>query len=360
MTLYRSRIVELAARAGGDNQRTMIVPPEARPPAPSFEALFCAHYPALRAIVAGFQQIGIAVVAIDRERGHVAGSMCLAARVGGIQTGIVGRHSEVDLALPDDPSLALRHLAFVVEPVQSFSADGEARFRVLDLHTGNPPIDEEGRAVEALTAEGAAFLSCGRYVLLSFLTGDAAAWPESVDDGWACLPERVYVEERLADGTGSSAAASAAGRPRRARGSQGQGGPASTLVSRSAGPMATQRPLLRDGEEPAGVLSIETGLDRLVFATGGEALQRGLLIGRYSRCHGSHGSAITSGRVSRVHLLVLRVAGVVYGVDLGTTNGSYREVTGGLERIRQLPMDPETRIVLAGSATSVRWSPSGS
>jgi hypothetical protein len=308
---------------------------------------------ALRGVVAGFEQPGIAVVAIDRDRGEVAGSMCLAARVGGIQSGIVGRHSEVDLVLSDDPSLALRHLAFVVEPARSFAVDGEARFRVHDLHTGNPPVDEEGRAVEALTSEGAAFLACGRYALLCFVTGDPTGWPRSPADGWACLPERVFVDERLA-----VAGRPAPGpRPRRARGSQGDRGPASTTLTRSAGPVATQRPLLREGERPAGQLSIETGLNRLVFAIGREALGRGLLVGRYSRCHGSQTAAITSGRVSRVHLLVLEVAGVVHAVDLGTTNGTFRELESGLERVRQQALEGGTRVVLAGPGTSVSWTP---
>lgn len=347
--LFRSRVVKRASeRERGDNVGTVILEGRhLRLAPPCFEDLYRAHYEDLRAAALAFGQPGVAVFAIDRKRDQLVGSMCLAAVSRAIRAGIVGRHSEVDLSLSRDPALALRHLAFVVEPVQSFAAGGGARFAVLDLHTGRAPRDEEGRAVASLTSEGAVFLDCGRYALMAFVTGDESDWPERATDGWACLPERVFVEERLAEGSLGYAPRAVSGWPAARH--------RTTIVARQGGPLALHGRLVEDGELAAGLLTIANTTDRFELEVGEQALRRGLLIGRYDRCHAGV-ARIGSPRVSRVHLALVSIAGRVHAIDLGTTNGSFQVFPlGHVERFRQLELDERTRIDLAGSGVEIGW-----
>ena len=136
------------ARVDAENSRTVVATFRASAPAIDFRRLFLAHYERIRATCMEFAEPGLAVFAIDPERGWEA-TMCLASRAGEIRAGVVGRHSDTHLFIGDDPTIALRHLLFVVEPPSSLrhALSGEVRFRLLDLNTGSPPIDEEGRAV---------------------------------------------------------------------------------------------------------------------------------------------------------------------------------------------------------------------
>src|SRR3569623_2948068 len=79
---------------------------------------------------------GGASVAVHERTGRAQGIVILRARGERHGAAIVGRHDQCDLYLTASDSLALRHLAIVLDPVKSW-ARGEAtvRYRVLALRT---------------------------------------------------------------------------------------------------------------------------------------------------------------------------------------------------------------------------------
>ncbi|HEU5056048.1 MAG TPA: FHA domain-containing protein [Kofleriaceae bacterium] len=342
------------ARAVADNCATVLRDGPSREVRFDPRALFLAHYGRIRATCLDFAEPGLAVFGFSLARGAWLASMCLAARPGEVRAGVVGRHSRADLFLDGDRGLALRHLLYVIEPLPLAGAlRGEVRFRVMDLETGSPPIDEQGRRVAALTAEGPVFLRCQDFALLALITGDPTDWPERAADAWDCLPERIFVEERLASGS----------RPRRL--------PVALPSDTSSSDVRRRTTVVRvvDGpthvravasDEPAcGVLKVESRGKRRGFSVGRETLRRGVLVGRYERCHTQDGSPILEERVSRVHLMVVELAGVTCAIDLGSSNGSFAldAAAGGPVPLRAAPLADGARVGLAGSETTLRWQP---
>lgn len=357
---FRTRIVSLAApRPDGDakkNTRTHVVRiPVVRPPT-DFRALFVRHYERIRETCLRFAEPGVALFACRLDDGAWAGSMCLAARAGAVRAGVVGRHSAADLHLPDDPSLALRHLAVLVEaPSLRDALRGDVRFRVLDLATGSPPRDEEGRAVESLTVEGPVFLTCQGYALLAFVTGDPTDWPASPIDAWDCIPERVFVEERLAPTAQGSGAAPLPGgaAPARDLGRQ-------TLIRRHLSASAIVDLRHAPVEPPVGTLALMCDREvRLSVDVGREQMRRGILVGRYDRCAG--GADITTDEVSRVHLLVIELGGRLYAIDLCSTNGTFLALDrpGEVRAIKVAPVEDGEVFALGSRNTAILWTVDG-
>lgn len=351
---HRTRLVELArprGREDAENRATvwMDVPSRELPFDP--RALFIASYPRIRGTCLEFSEPGVAVFAFSLAGGTWLATMCLAARPGEVRAGVVGRHSGADLFLDGDEHLALRHLLYVIEPMPLGDAlRGEVRFRVMDLETGAAPLDEQGRRVASLTSEGPVFLRCQGFALLALVTGDATDWPERAEDAWDCLPERVFVEERLATGS----------RPRRlphARPAGVEPLRRTTVVHVLEGP--THLRALASDEPPCGVLEVDSRGSRRALRVGRESLRRGLLVGRYERCHTSEGSPIHDERVSRVHLMVVELAGRPHAIDLGSSNGSFALDDAGERtvRLRTAPLADGARVGLAGAGTAIRWSP---
>src|SRR5262245_26535315 len=122
-------------------------------PVPAFSAtsLLAKNWREVRKVITGFATAGVAVVAVDCIRQKIAASMCIAAKPGSVNAGIVGRHGQCDLFLEGDPSLSLRHLVVVVEPLRDWgdAAGIDLRYRLVDLRTGTAFRDEAGRRLEA-------------------------------------------------------------------------------------------------------------------------------------------------------------------------------------------------------------------
>jgi hypothetical protein len=356
MSMYRTRVVQTAqpeARASAPNSRTVAqrIPEASRT---DFARIFRESYGRIGQTCLEFAEPGVAVFAFDLERDRAwVGTMCLAARAGEIRAGVVGRHAQAELFLGDDLSVALRHLVYLIEPPSLRDAlRGEIRLRVLDLHTGSPPRDEQGRAVESLTAEGAVFLTCQRYALMAFVTGDLTDWPPSADDAWACLPERVFVEESLAPMASGSVPRPLPGGAPPQPGEVGR----ITMVRRHRGPDHVAVRALATDEPVIGQLVISSDGRKVSLPAGHESLRRGLLVGRYSRCDGGGPAVIDSESVSRVHALVIEIAGKPYAVDLASTNGTYlcRGEEESLEA-RVVPMGDDEIVALADSDTRMTW-----
>jgi hypothetical protein len=357
-----------------------------------FRELFTAAWSEMRRVVQAFDQPGIAVVAVDSIKKRVAGSMCLAAKQGRANAAIVGRHGQCDLYLHADPALSLRHMVVLVHPLKP---GGEVAYRAIDLRTRTAFADEGGRRLEAVTAEGPMFLQVGGYALYFLVTGDEGGWPDDADQAWQCIPERVYLEEAIAEpdrwrrrrrhmplpvtapgnhgsgdfaaGTGvgiaadvgavgaaAHRAADRAGRP--ALGSspvrdsitlvRTQTGPARAQVDRDGGGDD-------DGSPPLGTLKLSSGGRSQAMTLGHDAASAGVLLGRYDRCD-AHGATVFAHHgISRVHLLVVEVEGAVYAVDTGSTNGTYQ----GSDEVRIVPLAGGTELIFGDGLARMEWMP---
>jgi hypothetical protein len=382
MTQAKTRIVHLAAgqrRKEAENAKTCVLMFDQSFTADSFRALFLANYTAIRHECTAFSQPGLAIFAIDVLTGAMVGSMCLAAKVDMPNSAIAGRHGMADLYLEGDASLSLRHLAIIASPLTSIDSH-DIRFRIVDLRTSTAFQDEFGQQFEALLAEGPLFVRCGNYALFCLPTGDPTGWPPKAEDGWECIPERVYIQGEAAEPDRwqrqrPSPGVKPAGHSDAAKGdddgdkdhnqaghseSEAGGQPAEqdrrsakTLVRSVAGPVRAR--LLKAGEEPLGTLRIsaEVGVQSLVI--GRRAAQQGVLLGRYERCDIDGVNVLTHRRISRVHLLVIEIEGRLYAVDTASTHGTWLGKESREVRITR--MEAGTQLVLGQDFATLRWSP---
>ena len=270
--------------------------------------LFFEYYDPIRDWLHDRRQPGLAVVALD-ERG-VQAKGYLRAHENRVNTAIVGRHEKAEIFLGDDPSLSLRHLAVIVSP----SSPGKPfSFRVVDLRTPSGFTDERGTQLRACEADGPFFIRCGRYLLL-FAPGSRG------DRGWPDEPEAMWA----------------------------------SLRRRDAGPMALPHPatlehgLLSDDEEPLGELVIASEEGVGTMPVGRRAARSGILLGRSDRCDGD--VLLTNPHISRVHVLIVEMAGSLYAIDTASKNGVWGH--GGEARARLL--ESGTTFTLCGLAI-VEW-----
>ncbi|MFH1811309.1 MAG: FHA domain-containing protein [Pseudomonadota bacterium] len=300
-------------------------------------ALFVREYALIRQALRCHRQLGVLTMAFARD-GELLGQLWLKATSDKPRGALIGRHSMCDLAIPTAYSdVSLRHLAVLVQAIQV----DEIRVRLIDLRTGMGFADETGRVLRGLAAEGSLFLRLGEVDLMLLVTRDDQSDIESAEDAYACIPERVFFDER---GPGDL-------RPMvRRRASPGPFGDADTThVVSKAGPLAVGQELCAIDELPAGRLVIRTHRDAIQRVVGQRALDRGILLGRYDRCD----VGITDhpeSRLSRVHLLVCRHGDDVLAVDTASTNGTQlkdREIR--LERLAD-----GTRLELA-KELSLTW-----
>jgi hypothetical protein len=353
-----SRFVELREpRAGSvhEHRPTSLFGAPLGPHPTLFHQRFVASYQGIRTALAAHTAPGVALVAADEQ--GIAASAWLAAKVGELNSAIIGRHLAADLLLERDETLSLRHLALLVHPMR---ARCDVRFRLLDLRTASAFTDEHGRRLGALEAEGPAFVLCGRYCLFLLATGDEVGWPDDAATGWQCIPERIYFGEQAAEPDrwqrrvhGEPVAAAV--RPR---------GFSTLRVLPS--PVAAGRSLVGAGEPALGVLDIDSPTGQDAVRIGPSAARDGVLLGRYERCD-SHGLAsLCDSRVSRVHCLLIEVDGVLYAVDVASQNGLFARAAGmpGCPpidcRVRSLPLCSGDELSLGMGLNRLRWRAVGS
>lgn len=327
-------------------------------------------------VITSFATPGVAVVAVDCLRQRVAGSMCIAAKPAAINAGIVGRHGQCDLFLEGDPSLSLRHMVVVVEPMREWGGPTpiDLRYRLIDLRTSSAFRDEAGRRLEAATVEGPAFVFVGRYALFCFPTGGEGEWPERAEDAVAALPDRIYLDERDAEpdrwrrrrrGEGGksaqppragSLAASAASFDRWAEGSEvhdERRSQVSTRVTSTSGPARARVDHPGEDEVLFGTIEITSRLGADRVRIGADAAGRGLLLGRYSRCDTAGAASLALEKISRVHLLLVRVGDDLWAIDTASTNG----VSAAGEDVRVHRMRAGEDLALADGTSAIRWQP---
>lgn len=333
-------------RGEGRNVATIMRPAQ-RPPTgvqvvgASARDLFLAGYAKLAYHARGVEEPGIAILAMDERTCRPAGMVKLLARVGRPVAAIVGRHDRCDLFLQGSERLALRQLAIVLDPVQSWKrGEAKASYRVMDLRTHDAMLDEEGRMLRGLRAEGPAVLRCAGYTLFITVLGDPSDYPELASDAWQMLPERVYFDE-LACAPGGSLPALRLPKSQLRQ----------SVIIRTHGPRDTHTGIARTGatDDVAGTLEIVGPHRSATFQIGTEALRDGILIGRYDRCDAA--SAIDDPSMSRVHALLVQEGDRLLVVDTSSCNGT--RIVGG-ENARVNVIEPGCEIGL-GKHTIARW-----
>jgi hypothetical protein len=353
-------------RALQNGSRTCVAADDLPPPPPFHEAFF-RHYDRIRKACESTSEPGIVCVAANAA--GLVRVQRLPAQPDAVHCAILGRHKEADIWMGEDPRISLRHLALIVFPHEE---GYDPRFRLLDLRTATAMTDELGRRLESLEAEGAVFVHCGSCAILLFPTSERIPWPDGAEQGWACIPERVYFAESAAEPDRWVR------RPRRpthippARrlsstkskdGSQG----AATMVQTTRAPkLARQQKLLEKNESPVGMLMLQAGEASDVIEVGGSALADGVLLGRYDRCDNHRLDTLANRHISRVHLLLVEIDNKVLAIDTASTNGTKLADEQSLSRplgkaladepVCVLEMSKNSALVLAGCVTAT-WSP---
>lgn len=326
------------ARGAMPNTRTVMRPAEGPSlPRRSMRELFFSAYDAFVSKCREVDEPGVAIVAVHERTGRAQGIVVLRARVERHVAAIVGRHDQCDLYLTASESLALRHLAIVLDPVKSW-ARGEAnvRFRVLDLRTSEGFCDETERPLRGLRAEGPALLKVAGFAMFVLPVGDPTDWPARPEDAWSMLPERVYFDEldRCAEGSFTKLP---------------QPGRRTSTIVRTSGVHDTSVGLVRRGAPAAGTLELRGSHTGGYLDVGQQQLSDGILLGRYPRCNGAGFSDDPS--LSRVHALLIQIDDTLLLVDTSSRNGSRLQ---GHDDARVIELVGETEIEL-GSHTRVRW-----
>ena len=312
---------------------------------PSFSDVFRKHYPSIRKVLNTYPEPGLALFVASPE-GLEASAWWEAAEKD-INPLIVGRHSSAEVFIPSDRLLSLRHLAVIVRPRRE---NERLRFRVLDLRTPIAFRDEEGRRLEAVEADGPLLLRFACETALFFPTGGAwEPWPREADRAWKRVPERSHLSctaadpERWRDLTGRE--------PRMPPEALAAAGGPPTLSASFPGPAFVERDLA-GGDCARGILVVRCAERRVSLRLGQTAMRQGVLLGRYDRCDNGGGAFLTSERVSRVHLLLIEMAGGFYAIDTASRNG----VWYGSRDVRVTRLEPGVPLTLADEA-SVEWRP---
>jgi hypothetical protein len=332
--------------SGAENQKTVFVTPaELLPDRPqlSMRELFSKHYEKVREWLARADQPGVALVAMDFDA--VRGAAFLASKPDIVSTAVIGRHTQADLRLAGDPTLSLRHLALLVYPL--LSGRTEARYRLLDLRTAVGFVDERGKRLRAIEANGPAFVGCGRYTVLFFPTVEEdEPWPEDPEEAWDRIPDRLYLDEveteersqeweRAHDRAWEVDALPSLKEP-------------PTLVHHLAGPEMAVQELVDEGETPLGEINISSSRGETTVVLGQSAARSGILLGRSRRCDA--GRVLADRSISRVHLLIIEIAGSLFAIDTASYNGLWDDQ----EQERATLLEVEHPLSL-GEAAKVVW-----
>lgn len=300
--------------------------------------LFLEAYNRFATLCREVDEPGVALLAIDEYTGVPAGLVRLRARPGRHVAAIVGRHDACDLFLDKHASLALRHLAVVLDPVTSYKrGESSVRYRVLDLRTETGFSDEHSRTMRGLRAEGPAFMRCASHAIFVLPLGDTTDWPQSGLDAWSMLPERVYFDEMQCRPEGSLTAMPLDVHTRR------------SFVYRTHGPRDTGQGLVQRAGDSAGTLEIIGETRRGTLQVSDQTLRDGILLGRYARCDGA--GMLEDQSMSRVHALLLLIENTLLIVDTASRNGTFLP---GFPPARVIAVPGNSDINL-GKHTRIRW-----
>ena len=223
---------------------------------------------------------------------------------------VVGRHTRCGLRLREQP-VALRHLALLVR----YDEEAAPVVHLWDLNTGHPFLTEDEQSNAAVIAEGPVYAAIGPYALWVVPSGGVArkGWPVHAEAAWDMLPQRHFMDRRL------PRELARAPRPPVAAEHCARDPEHSNITQ--LGPV-----LVLDGcddEMPWGEIRIELASLKQKNRVSAERLEHGVLIGRYERCGIAFRDRLNT--VSRVHLLLVRIAGEIWAIDTASTHGLWRD-----------------------------------
>jgi hypothetical protein len=280
-----------------------------------WDELRCRPLTAHEAFLAAYERLGelarfarrpaALVVAVD-QRGRVVDG----AVVESGQSLTLGRHEYCGLELPAS-TVSLRHL---VMHARSESRDAAPSIRLWELNTGRPFHTEDGLPHSGVLAQGMLYATLDEYALLFLPTRGLLdlPWPASAEQAWRALPPRRFLDQQPP----KPSWVERIGRLRR-------GGRQYHTTITVSGPLLT----LDTAEPPArperawAELRLVRGstVERRLLSLA--SLEQGVLVGRYERC----GITLSeSTRISRVHLVLVRVGEQVLAIDTASTNGTWR------------------------------------
>ncbi len=266
--------------------------------------LFKHRYPLIKESLERHARQGVLIIAFDEQKTPI-GQVWMEASLDRTRALIIGRHSSAGLVIPDvHPSISLRHLCVLVRA----TSHDDVNIRVIDLHSGLGFADEHGRALDAVTTDGPFFLALGSVRLMILQTTPSPILPADAATAYAAIPERIFIDERAFEA-----------RPARPLTPVGE----STMVRSQLGPISATGRLLAPGEPAFLRLSLSGSEMTSTRDVGIRALQRGILIGRYSRCDVRTGQ--DSAAISRVHMMLTCDGTNVLAVDAGSINGTWIE-----------------------------------
>jgi hypothetical protein len=290
-------------------------------------ARFNHHQRRMAQILREYPRPGVALFALHGTHG-LAGHLWLEAG-DTLRAATLGRHGCVDLYLPDEPALSLRHLMVLVRRRHE-----RTQLKVLDLVTPTGFQAECDGVLRGLEADGLVVFSAAGYSFIAVPTGSGTPWDVNAPDPWATLPPRVVAASK-----------------REARWLRRQSRPphdGATFVGALEGPVeALPEQILEAGEAVAGRLTLEDDERHEDLRVGVAAIARGVVLGRYQRCTGA--TMLGDGKVSRVHAVLIEVDGKVHLIDAGSTNGTF----AGERAVRCEPV-VEAQTYLLGS-TRMTW-----
>ena len=242
---------------------------------------------------------------------------------------IIGRHGMCELYLSGDPRISLRHLTLLLYP----KSHG-FRFRLLDLRSSLSFQNERGDLCKSVEADGPLFIRLGSYTLFFFPTKSDIFRRSNPRKAWDSIPRRLYDEQMFLPPTSpdneDDEISSVFSLP-----------PPRAITSCSLGDIVAEMEL--DCKSKKVVVSVDQA-----------SLETGILLGRYGRCDSVASGILNVNYISRVHLLLIMIAGEIYVIDTGSTNGCYYRD----KRFTRLQMDNNREITLGKSGKSpfyLRW-----
>lgn len=218
---------------------------------------------------------------------------------------VVGRHTQCDVVLSGDPSIALRHVL-----VRSLSLDdGCPILSVHDLRTHDGFALSDGSRQRSVLARGPVVLGIGRYSLVALPNGAALPdeLPATVADAGGVDPYRGGVGRVQADPVARPVVLTHV-----------------TLAPRSVDLFERTGDFAAiSGAAGAYELALRSDDDCARVILSQKDIEMGVLIGRAERCVDAGLRAVLNERISRAHVLLLHGRSGCVAYDVASTNGTY-------------------------------------
>jgi len=226
---------------------------------------------------------------------------------------IVGRHSNCDVVLDSEPTLALRHLLMRAVVL----ADGTVGVRILDLRTSLGFIVDAGGPCRSIFAVGPIAIRLGPYAIIALPLDPRCVPPQlprpTLSRGLQMPTAMPVSPYRVAPAVSDRSFRS------------------SHVTILPAAPALEDLNPTRQG---FGRLTLVRGWQSASIDVDVEELESGILVGRADKCVDHGLRALLDASISRAHLLLVREEGHTSIFDLCSTQGTY--VNG--VRVRRYPL----------------------